>query len=66
MSLIRRPALGRNRTNMSQDNLIKFKCTACKRINYYSTKNKKTLTEKLKPTKFCKWCHKHTAHAESR
>ncbi|MBU2509519.1 50S ribosomal protein L33, partial [Patescibacteria group bacterium] len=26
---------------MSQDNLIKFECTECKRLNYHSQKNKK-------------------------
>jgi len=28
---------------MSQDNMIKLECTECKRVNYFSRKNKKTL-----------------------
>ncbi|MBL7053051.1 MAG: 50S ribosomal protein L33 [Candidatus Portnoybacteria bacterium] len=49
---------------MSQDNLIKFQCSECKRINYYSRKNKKTVQDKLELKKFCKWCRKHTLHKE--
>ncbi|MBU2472716.1 50S ribosomal protein L33 [Patescibacteria group bacterium] len=49
---------------MSQDNLIKFQCSECKRINYYSRKNKKTSQDKLELKKFCKWCRKHTLHKE--
>ena len=52
---------------MSQDNLIKLACTVCKRINYYSTKNRKKLVEvKLTPNKYCKWCKKRTKHKESK
>jgi len=49
---------------MSQDNLIKFQCKKCERINYYSRKNKKTAQKKLELKKFCKWCKKHTLHRE--
>jgi len=49
---------------MPQDNLIKFQCGECKRINYYSRKNKKTIQKKLELKKFCKWCKKHTPHKE--
>jgi len=49
---------------MSQDRLIKFQCEECKRINYYSSKNKKTAKEKLELKKFCRWCKKHTLHKE--
>ena len=31
---------------MSQDNMIKLECTECKRINYFSRKNKKTIKER--------------------
>ncbi len=51
---------------MSQDNLIKLECTACKRVNYFSTKNKKTLKNRLELSKFCKWCKKHTDHKETK
>ncbi|MFH1461076.1 MAG: 50S ribosomal protein L33 [Patescibacteria group bacterium] len=49
---------------MSQDNLIKFQCSVCKRINYWSSKNKKSIQKKLELKKFCKWCRKHTTHKE--
>ncbi|PIW74570.1 MAG: 50S ribosomal protein L33 [Candidatus Portnoybacteria bacterium CG_4_8_14_3_um_filter_44_15] len=49
---------------MPQDNLIKFQCSECKRINYYSHKNKKTIQKKLELKKHCKWCRKHTLHKE--
>jgi large subunit ribosomal protein L33 len=51
---------------MSQDNMIKFECGECKRINYFSRKNKKTLKERLELKKFCKHCKKHTLHKETK
>ena len=50
--------------SMSQDNLIKLKCTVCKRGVYYSSKNKKLVTKKLEYKKFCKVCRKHTVFKE--
>ncbi|NIQ15687.1 MAG: 50S ribosomal protein L33 [Candidatus Dadabacteria bacterium] len=49
---------------MSQENLIKLQCSQCKRINYWSRKNKKKIQKKLELKKFCKWCRKHTLHKE--
>lgn len=51
---------------MSQDNLIKMECTECKRVNYFSRKNKKILKERLELKKFCKWCKKHELHKETK
>ena len=51
---------------MSQEALIKLECTACKRVNYQSKKNKKKLKERLELAKFCKWCKKHVAHKETK
>ncbi len=51
---------------MSQENLIKLECTVCKRTNYYSQKNKKTIKERLELKKFCKHCKKHTLHKETK
>jgi len=51
---------------MSQDNMIKMECTECKRINYFSRKNKKTLKERLELKKHCKYCKKHTLHKETK
>lgn len=49
---------------MSQDQLIKLACQTCKRINYWSRKNKKLVTRKIELKKHCKWCKKHTLHKE--
>lgn len=51
---------------MSQDNLIKLECTACKKLNYRSHKNKKILKDRLELSKFCATCEKHTAHKETK
>jgi len=51
---------------VSQENLIKFKCEACKKSNYYSTRNKKKVKEKLALKKYCPKCRKHTLHKESK
>lgn len=48
-------------------NIIKLKCSVCKRLNYY-LKLKKSVEKKkkLELKKFCKWCRKHVLHKESR
>ncbi|MDO8669095.1 MAG: 50S ribosomal protein L33 [Candidatus Buchananbacteria bacterium] len=51
---------------MSQENMIKFECTECKRVNYFSSKNKKLLKERLQLKKYCKHCKKHTLHKETK
>jgi len=48
------------------DKLIGLKCDACKRRNYYTTKNKKTVERKIAYKKYCAWCRKHTAHKEGK
>ena len=45
---------------------ISLACTECKRRNYTSTKNKKTNTEKLERSKYCRFCRKHTMHKEGK
>ena len=49
-----------------KERLIGLECADCKRINYYSTKNKKTIKEKLQLKKYCKTCKKHTLHKETK
>jgi len=49
---------------MAQKQLIKLACGDCKRVNYWSRKNKKTVERKIELSKFCKWCRKHTEHKE--
>ena len=51
---------------MAQKQLIKIACTACKRVNYWSRKNKKLVERKIELKKFCKWCKKTTKHKESK
>ena len=51
---------------MSQDQLIKLACKDCKRVNYYSRKNKKLVERKIELNKFCKWCKKTTSHKEAK
>ena len=51
---------------MSQDNMIKMECTECKRINYFSHKNKKILKDRLELKKYCKHCRKHVLHKETK
>ena len=43
---------------------ITLQCTECKRKNYTSMKNKKTMTERLELKKFCPFCRKHHPHKE--
>lgn len=49
---------------MSQDNLVKLQCSICKRVNYFTRRNKKKIKEKLSLKKFCPWDRKHTLHTE--
>ncbi|HLC70126.1 MAG TPA: 50S ribosomal protein L33 [Patescibacteria group bacterium] len=49
-----------------RENLIKFECGDCKRTNYFSRKNKKTLKTRLLLSKYCKHCKKHTEHKETK
>lgn len=46
--------------------IIQLECTACKRRNYSTTKNKRTKTEKLNLKKYCRFCRKHTDHKENK
>ena len=48
------------------DNLIGLRCEVCKRRNYYTRKNKKTIERKITFEKFCPWDRKHTTHKEVR
>lgn len=46
--------------------LVTLECTACKRRNYHTNKNKRTTPDKLQFNKYCKWCRKATAHKETK
>jgi large subunit ribosomal protein L33 len=49
-----------------KDTMAKMKCSACGRITHYTKRNKKKVKEKLALSKYCKFCRKNTAHAESK
>jgi large subunit ribosomal protein L33 len=44
--------------------IITLQCGDCKERNYSTTKNRKTMTERLELKKFCRVCRKHTPHKE--
>ena len=44
--------------------IIHLQCTACKRRNYSTTKNKKKQQGKLEVKKYCPFCRSHKAHKE--
>jgi len=41
-------------------------CTECKQRNYNTDKNKRTTPDKLEFSKYCRFCHKHTPHKETK
>ena len=45
---------------------IVLACTDCKQRNYNSMKNKKNDPDRIEMRKFCKFCHKHTMHKETK
>ncbi len=51
---------------MSQDNLIGLACSVCKRVNYYSKRNKKKVRAKVELMKYCRWDKRHTKHVEAK
>lgn len=51
---------------MPQKRLIKLACEKCKRINYWSSKNKKLVERKIELKKWCKWCKAQHAHKETK
>jgi len=45
---------------------ITLECTECKDRNYFTTKNKQTVKEKLELKKYCPRCKRHTVHRETK
>ena len=50
----------------SQRNKITLACTECKQRNYDNYKNKKNDPDRIEIKKYCKFCHKHTVHKETK
>jgi large subunit ribosomal protein L33 len=48
------------------DKMVVLACEECKERNYTTTKNKKTLKERMELNKYCPKCKKHTAHKETK
>jgi len=48
------------------DNIVRLRCSECKRVNYHKHKNKKQVERKLELQKYCSWCKKKTLHKESK
>lgn len=48
-----------------RDNII-LACQTCKQRNYTTTKNKKTVPNKLEMKKYCPFCRLHTVHKETK
>ena len=46
--------------------IITLECAVCRERNYSTTKNKRANTEKLKLSKYCSRCRKHTEHKETK
>jgi large subunit ribosomal protein L33 len=46
--------------------IITLACADCKRRNYSSMKNKKNDPDRLERRKYCRFCHKHTSHKETK
>ena len=45
---------------------VTMACTECKRRNYTTTKNKKNDSGRIELKKYCRFCHTHTVHKETR
>ncbi len=45
---------------------IALKCKECSQKNYTTMKNKRNVPDKLKLSKYCKFCKKHTTHVETK
>ncbi len=46
--------------------IITLGCMECKQRNYTTTKNKRKTPQKLELKKYCRFCHTHTVHKETK
>ncbi|MFO7245487.1 MAG: 50S ribosomal protein L33 [Thermaerobacter sp.] len=46
--------------------IVTLECTQCKRRNYSTTKNRRTMQGRLELRKHCPHCNAHTLHRETR
>ncbi len=45
---------------------ITLECGTCSQRNYTATKNRRLHPARVEYKKYCRFCHKHTAHKETR
>lgn len=48
------------------DKMVVLACEECKRRNYTTTKNKKTIKERMELKKYCPFCQAHINHKETK
>lgn len=48
------------------DKMVVLACEDCKERNYTTTKNKKTIKDRMELKKYCPTCKKHTVHKETK
>jgi large subunit ribosomal protein L33 len=46
--------------------LVILACTECKRRSYFTTKNKRKMSDRFEIKKYCRFERKHTIHKETR
>ncbi|HIE44468.1 MAG TPA: 50S ribosomal protein L33 [Candidatus Omnitrophica bacterium] len=46
--------------------IITLVCQECKNRNYTTTKSRERRENKITLRKFCKFCHQHTSHKETK
>ncbi len=51
---------------MANKKNVRLECSICKHINYLTTRNAKTVPNKLEQRKYCKFCRKVTIHKETK
>jgi large subunit ribosomal protein L33 len=46
--------------------MVVMACSACKRRNYNTEKNKQKTSDRLTLSKYCRFCRTHTEHRETK
>lgn len=56
----------RDMASKGNRNAVTLACVDCKQRNYQTNKNKKNDPDRIELSKYCKFCHKHTTHKETK
>ena len=54
------------KSKKAKEKRIKLECKECKSVNYFSQKNKINTPDRLEISKYCRHCHKHAQHKETK